>query len=139
MATETYLEKLKDVRWQRKRLAMLERAKWKCECCGNDEKTKPGISLHVHHRWYSKGVEPWDYHDDCYEVLCEDCHTYVEKNLKTKINHLLLAIPSILLSSITYQVSLFKEVQSGDLELAAAEIEAVLRKYNSNRGVPDCA
>lgn len=63
-----YSEKLKDPRWQRKRLGVLERAEWKCECCGDDKET-----LQVHHLIYSKG-EPWDAPDDTLECLCESCH-----------------------------------------------------------------
>ncbi len=34
-----YLEKLKDPRWQKKRLAVMERAGWKCQCCSETKKT----------------------------------------------------------------------------------------------------
>lgn len=64
-----YAEKLKDPRWQKKRLEVLERGGWKCFECGNKRKT-----LHVHHREYEKGREPWDYDDDIYVVLCKSCH-----------------------------------------------------------------
>lgn len=65
----TYTEKLKDPRWQRKRLEVLQRDNFMCgECC---DTTK---TLHVHHRYYITGKEPWEYTDDCYITLCENCH-----------------------------------------------------------------
>lgn len=48
----TYSEKLKDPRWQRKRLEILEAAKFKCEDCGNSKNT-----LTVHHCYYEFGRE----------------------------------------------------------------------------------
>jgi len=64
-----YSEKLKDPRWQKKRLKILERDQWKCQVCGADEKT-----LHVHHKEYVNGHEPWEYGDDFLLTLCEFCH-----------------------------------------------------------------
>lgn len=64
-----YLEKLKDPRWQKKRLEILERDAWTCQSCSDKTST-----LHVHHLWYEDDVEPWDYPLGCFETLCEDCH-----------------------------------------------------------------
>jgi hypothetical protein len=65
----TYYEKLKDPRWQKLRLEILESAGWECESCGSDTKT-----LHVHHRYYVPRKEPWDYTREQLLVLCEMCH-----------------------------------------------------------------
>lgn len=64
-----YSEKLRDPRWQKRRLKILEREDFTCEQCL--EKSKP---LHVHHLYYVKGREPWDYPDFALSVLCEECH-----------------------------------------------------------------
>ena len=64
-----YAEKLKDPRWQRKRLEVFDLAGWACECCDSTDKT-----LHVHHKQYIKGREPWEYEPDQLSALCEDCH-----------------------------------------------------------------
>lgn len=66
---KSYFQKLKDPRWQKKRLEALEAADWTCQCCFDSEAT-----LHVHHRAYFKGREPWDYEVGQLEVLCESCH-----------------------------------------------------------------
>lgn len=69
MKKPAYSEKLKDPRWQKKRLEILERDEWKCQCCKDDSTT-----LHVHHKWYENGRDPWDYPTDALVTLCETCH-----------------------------------------------------------------
>jgi hypothetical protein len=69
----TYAEKLKDPRWQRRRLELLEAANWKCCECEAADKT-----LHVHHNFYRSRTQPWDYPAHAYRVLCEDCHSAAE-------------------------------------------------------------
>lgn len=66
---KTYSEKLRDPRWQRLRLKVMERDDWTCQHCQATEKT-----LNVHHRIYLRGREPWDYAPDLLITLCEDCH-----------------------------------------------------------------
>ncbi len=63
-----YSEKLKDPRWQRKRLEILSRDNWKCTKCGDDKST-----LHVHHEKY-KG-EPWEIDNSKLKTVCHVCHT----------------------------------------------------------------
>lgn len=65
-----YLEKLKDPRWQKKRLEIFQRDNWSCKSCGN--KDKP---LHIHHLFYFKDKEPWEVEDGFLLTLCEECHS----------------------------------------------------------------
>jgi hypothetical protein len=65
----TYAEKLKDPRWQKKRLEILERDKWTCKACGDKERT-----LHVHHIFYLPHIDPWEIHNGLLITLCEKCH-----------------------------------------------------------------
>jgi len=71
----TYSEKLKDPRWQKKRLEILQRDNWACQICGDDENT-----LHVHH--YKYCGEPWEVDSKYLKTLCADCHITEEENLK---------------------------------------------------------
>ena len=64
-----YSEKLKDPRWQKKRLEILERDNWSCQRCGDDESM-----LVVHHKRYFPKKEPWEYENNILITLCEDCH-----------------------------------------------------------------
>ena len=68
-----YSEKLKDPKWQKKRLKILERDNWTCQKCLSTKKT-----LHVHHKHYLK-CDPWEYPDKALISLCEECHVGVEK------------------------------------------------------------
>lgn len=65
----TYAEKLKDPRWQKKRLQIMNRDGFKCQKCFNDQRT-----LHVHHKKYEQGLEPWEYDTELLITLCESCH-----------------------------------------------------------------
>lgn len=78
MKTKSYSAKLKDPRWQRKRLEVMERDKFTCQICGDTE-----TSLQVHHIKYQKGKEPWDYPNDLLVTLCKHCHVEVEEINKT--------------------------------------------------------
>jgi hypothetical protein len=69
MEKKTYSEKLKDPRWQKMRLQILERDEWCCQRCFESEKT-----LHVHHLRYIPGRDPWDYGQDLLITLCMECH-----------------------------------------------------------------
>lgn len=68
-ARQSYGEKLQDPRWQKRRLEIFTRDKWTCQGCESTEKT-----LHVHHRFYLKGREPWDHPDVALVTLCKGCH-----------------------------------------------------------------
>jgi hypothetical protein len=65
----TYLEKLQDVHWQKKRLDVLSRHDFTCQICGADDKT-----LHVHHFYYLGKTDPWNYPDDALWCVCKCCH-----------------------------------------------------------------
>src|SRR2546426_8852141 len=81
-----YAEKLRDPRWQKRRLQVLERAGWKCQSCGREDKT-----LNIHHLYYLG--EPWDVPPSDLECLCEDCHT-LRKTLNDYIASRIRLIPT---------------------------------------------
>jgi hypothetical protein len=65
----SYSDLLKDPRWQKERLEILELDKWACRHCSNKE-----LTLHVHHLYYEKGLKPWEYPDSALVTYCELCH-----------------------------------------------------------------
>lgn len=85
-----YSELLKDPRWQKKRLEIMQRDNFTCQLCFSTTKT-----LHVHHLAYV-GSYPWETPDSDLITLCEDCHKKLENDKKvsdnspffTKINNL---------------------------------------------------
>lgn len=64
----TYADKLRDPRWQKKRLEVMQRDGFRCRDCGDTSNT-----LHVHHCFYEKGG-PWDTPSGLLMTLCEPCH-----------------------------------------------------------------
>lgn len=66
-----YSDKLKDPRWQKKRLEIFKRDDFTCQKC-SDKKT----TLCVHHLKYNG--DPWKSNNDDLITLCEHCHDVVE-------------------------------------------------------------
>jgi len=65
----SYSEQLKDPRWQKKRLEIMERDSFACALCMDEKST-----LHVHYKKYEKGRAPWEYEAKYLITLCESCH-----------------------------------------------------------------
>jgi len=70
----TYKEKLKDPRWQKKRLEIMRRDGFKCVECGNDK-----IELHVHHLKYSG--DPWETSNSDLITVCHHCHYFIHVSI----------------------------------------------------------
>lgn len=71
---KTYSEKLRSPQWQKKRLEIFKRDKFKCKKCGDTD-----TQLHVHHKEYIDGNDPWEYDNKYLVTLCEDCHSQIER------------------------------------------------------------
>lgn len=71
---KTYSEKLRDPRWQRKRLEIMQRDNFTCKRCGSTDKP-----LCVHH-WRYTG-EPWEIGNRDLDTLCDDCHQSFEDSI----------------------------------------------------------
>lgn len=102
---KSYAEKLKDPRWQKKRLQILNRDGFACVRCTNDKR-----ELHIHHLIYTKGEEPWETDDVFLVTLCDLCH----KNVRGTEEKLALFHGVILRSGVDEAVfwELFKRIQS---------------------------
>lgn len=66
---QSYSDKLKDPRWQKRRLLVFQRDDFTCLSCGNNRDT-----LHVHHIRYIPGLDPWEYEMHMLITYCEICH-----------------------------------------------------------------
>jgi hypothetical protein len=71
---KNYSDLLKSPKWQKKRLEIMKRDKFRCKLCGDTE-----ISLQVHHKEYINGNAPWEYENSQLVTLCEHCHNEVTK------------------------------------------------------------
>jgi hypothetical protein len=96
----TYSERLKDPRWQKKRLEIMQRDNFTCQNCL--AKNKP---LQVHHWSYSKN--PWDTKDIHLVTLCENCH----KEVKTRFENMMDDALSIIIDE-NIGDSLFNRIES---------------------------
>lgn len=85
----TYSDKLRDPRWQRKRLEILQRDNFTCQICGATEKP-----LSVHHLIYRK-KNPWEYDDECYQTLCDDCHEVRQELTDKVVDAIRMAIKNV--------------------------------------------
>ena len=74
-----YLEKLKHPNWQKKRLEIMQRDDFKCCACSDSEST-----LHIHHLYYEKNNEPWEYPNNSLITLCASCHENEEVGYKSE-------------------------------------------------------
>lgn len=64
-----FAQSYRDPRWQKRRLEIMDRDNFSCVDCDDSEST-----LNVHHAYYVKGREPWEYPPFALSTLCEDCH-----------------------------------------------------------------
>ena len=62
-----YKEKLKDIKWKRKRDEIFKRDNYTCRCGSR-------MNVQVHHKKYVWGKEPWDYPNEDLITLCKMCH-----------------------------------------------------------------
>ena len=78
----SYANKLRDPRWRKLRMDVLNMRGHKCQDCGrgNGERAMESdepldeCRLEVHHGYYVPQCEPWDYPVYALIVLCGACH-----------------------------------------------------------------
>lgn len=80
---KTYSEKLKDRRWQDRVFEIKTRDGNKCQI-NESHRTD---QLHVHHKYYRNGADPWDYPDEALITLCASCH-WEHEQLMDEIKYL---------------------------------------------------
>jgi hypothetical protein len=96
---KSYLELLKDPRWQKKRLKIMERDNFTCQICKDKE-----TSLNVHHKRYVKGRLPWQYTDKDLLTVCEDCHNLIKHITEINLCNCTIPIKSIHTDYNTYYI-----------------------------------
>lgn len=123
MEKKTYIELLKDPRWQKKRLEIMQRDGFKCQHCLATDK-----SLQVHHLVYHKGAKPWEYKDEELITLCEHCHEYETEDNAELYSDYQELVTEFKMSkfSIGVLVSLF------------SELIGYMRRYNNSNDEDEC-
>lgn len=69
---QSYSDKLRDPRWQKKRLEVMQRDAFTCVICGD-----AGTPLNIHHSKYSG--DPWDVEIEHLKTVCEHCHSAIHE------------------------------------------------------------
>ncbi len=77
MTSDEFSAQYRHPKWQKLRLKVLERDKFKCRLC-DDDKTQ----LHAHHINYKSGKRCWDYPVSDLITLCVPCHDCVGSMIK---------------------------------------------------------
>lgn len=129
-----YYELLKDPRWQRKRLEVMERDEFTCRWCfGSDE------TLNVHHTRYRKGAAPWEYEPNELLCVCETCHQKAKERqdrISAALGHLspeqlervlayVLAVSSLSLTGPPAALDQIKEFPDIDVAIGIADVIGV--------------
>lgn len=137
MAKKTYSEQLRDPRWQKKRLEILQRDKFTCVNCGSEIN-----ELNVHHKTYINGRDVWDYPNSLLITLCSDCHSnlhfgreLIDSVLSEFSISQLHTIHNILynLSSMDCnKVDLFDKILSGYKYMCDKDNQKSLFEYDNN-------
>jgi hypothetical protein len=86
-----YQRLLRDPRWQKRRLEVLNMAEWKCEDCGDGKE-----SLEIHHCAYRADTDPWEYGDNLLMCLCMRCHRKrqeSERDFRVEIGKITRKVP----------------------------------------------
>ncbi len=122
MADEsTYSNRLRDPRWQKKRLQIFDRDGWSCQRCHSTKET-----LHVHHRRYLADREPWDYPDKLLVTLCEFCHQREYDEMPQALDELRRAVQDAWLSiDIFLFTAAFSSADEG-LDVDSSLIQSLL-------------
>lgn len=105
---KSYSDTLKDPRWQRRRLEVLQRDNWACTLCGDTKST-----LHVHHRYYERGMQPWDYPGESLRTLCESCHERVTTARADAVSALNALDERLLVAAVIYLRAIGDEIGNG--------------------------
>lgn len=83
---EPYSFLLERREWQAKRQIILARDNNCCQRCG--AKADSNVHLHVHHKHYISGLDPWEYKDSELITLCDSCHNYVHSTTRVPVYRL---------------------------------------------------
>lgn len=128
----TYSEKLRDPRWQKKRLQILERDGWACKSCGTTTQ-----NLQVHHIIYARR-DPWDYPDDSYQTLCDECHRERQQIIDDAANMFKLSLKNVPTEQLK-QAAMGWKKEAGDPDkmVLEASLATAWQRSASGLGVLD--
>lgn len=132
-----YAEKLRDPRWIAFRDEFIRsratdgRRDAQCDDCGEDTRGP----IHVHHRRYVRGLEPWEYGYDDLRLICEDCHELIHET-ENLARAFIIARPPHLMHEIRQVFQELAECGSDGLtKLALAHAKNAIRHVRHMEGM----
>lgn len=96
-AKRNYSDLLKNPKWQKKRLEIMQRDNWICRSCNDAES-----ELHVHHLCYSE-EKPWNEPDENLITLCDTCHRAI---------HYITSCPDIDIEVFVLVLKLYNDLET---------------------------
>lgn len=120
-----YAEMLKDPRWQKKRLEVMQRDGFRCQHCLSNKK-----ELQVHHLVYRKGANPWEYDNKDLITLCKQCHELETEEKKRSYEEFMELKSAFESKGYSYELfnsiieSLIVAVEYGDIDDESKDLAA---------------
>ena len=81
MNKKEYSKLLQSSKWKSKRKIILKRDANTCQICLVSKDI-----MHVHHKYYVVGKNPWEYPNSALVTLCEECHSELHNTTKIPIH-----------------------------------------------------
>ncbi len=104
---KNYAERFKNPKWQEMRLKIMERDSFKCQKCFDED----GRTLHVHHKYYEWGKDPWEYPTNALITLCDSCHEEETEEIKDACSMLVIAARTRLFAgNIAYLAEIIENI-----------------------------
>lgn len=119
-----YKKQIIHPKWQKKRLEILERDKFRCQHCGSNIDT-----LNVHHLIYHKNKMIWEYSNKYLITFCNDCH-YDWHRIKDNINET-LCVNLDVLEGVFNILNGFKNTNTSKLKI----IHSIIKKLKQFKNV----
>lgn len=133
---KTYAEKLKDKRWLDLRAKFIkfrsdQEREPQCDDCGEDT---CGRALHVHHRLYRNGAEPWEYSFDELRLLCCDCHEQIHE-CERRMRAFIIALPAHVMYEFNDFLDALEECEDSHMvKVSLAQSKNTVRELNHSGG-----
>ena len=135
MAKQSYEDKLKDQRWEDKRIHILKRDGNHCKLCGSYE------NLHVHHILYEEDTDPWDYDENYLITVCEFCHnrihsqmqqnSHLRERMRTIEDDLVYRTMRYLTNSYPKFIYEFNQLDNNQKSFVMSELISIMRRMFS--------
>lgn len=122
-SSDWYTKQLSHPKWKEKRQVILERDNHECQLCGLKKE------LQIHHGYYTKRTNLWEYPDDSLITLCSLCHEITD-NYKHDIHLMVSRIHPSLYEHLFLELRNLKQMaDEGKLDDISDEVKEFRVKF----------